>query len=157
MPLLPQPPFGLPSLLVKIHGGNMGVCRGRMEDLTTKMERYSIISCISAISSCIYPQVLESFQKNCSIKVVPHLHLSKTYLLICFLLINDIQRLPTSTRKKNKGNVLAACAVKSYPPVPGVQLTHEVLDPWPWLWKRTNSLEHLEISGGSYCFYHVGI
>lgn len=41
------------------------------------------------------------------------------------------------------GTVLAACAVKSYPPVPEVQLTHEALDPRPW-----GTFQNLEISGG---------
>lgn len=58
-----------------------------------------------------------------------------------FWLINDIQRLPTSNLPG--GTVLAACAVKSYPPVPEVQLTHEALDPRPW-----GTFQNLDISGG---------
>jgi len=54
------------------------------------------------------------------------------------------QRHSTATNfQPPRATVLAACAVKSYPPVPEVQLTHEALDPRPW-----GTFQNLEISGG---------
>ena len=49
---------------------------------------------------------------------------------------------PQDKKKKTRGKVLAACAVKSYPPVPEVQLAREALDPRPW-----GTFQNLEISG----------